>query len=65
MEETTMQLILVGAVLTRVALGVVQIHNRVWRDVRTAIRKTREFKEREWAAEAVEHALEIMEKSPP
>lgn len=57
-----MQLVLVGVVLARVATGMVQIHNRVWRDVKVAICKTREFKEREWTAEAVENALVILER---
>ncbi len=57
-----MQLVLAGIFTLGVANGVVRIHNRVWRDVRVAIQKTRRYVEREWAAEAVEHALEILEK---
>jgi biopolymer transport protein ExbB/TolQ len=60
-----MQLVLAGVVLTRVATWTVQIHNRVWRDVRKAIRKTREFKERGWTEEAVQHALEALEQYAP
>lgn len=60
-----MQLVIAGVLITRIAQGVVDIHNRTWRDVREAIRKTREFKHRMWTADAVEQALEVMEHGLP
>ena len=38
-----MQLVLAGAVVAQAAVWALKLHNRTWRDVKEAIRKTREY----------------------